>query len=136
MAAWLMKSEPSVFSIHDLAKAKRTEWDGIRNYQARNNMRAMKKGDTLLFYHSNAKPSAVAGLAEVVREAYPEPKDDRWSLVDVKFIKAFSSPIPLDVIKKDPALKEMVLVKNSRLSVQPVTPQEFKRVLALAGTKA
>jgi len=135
MAYWLIKSEPGVFSIDDLAKAKRTEWDGIRNYQARNNMRAMKKGDRCLFYHSNAKPSAVAGIAEIVREAYPEPTDDRWSLVDVKFINNFKSPLSLEAVKGDLALKKMVLVNNSRLSVQPVTAAEYKRVLTLAGEK-
>jgi predicted RNA-binding protein with PUA-like domain len=132
VAYWLIKSEPGVFSIADLKKAKRTEWDGVRNYLARNNMRAMKKGDRCLYYHSNANPSAVAGVAEVVREAYPEPKDERWSLVDVKFVSAFTDPVSLETIKNDASLKKMVLVNNSRLSVQPVTAAEYKRVLALA----
>lgn len=150
MAYWLIKSEPGVFSIDDLAKApgRRTQWEGVRNYQARNNLRAMRKGDRCLFYHSNAAPSAVAGVAEVAREAYPDPHqfdakskyhdpkssptDPRWSLVDVKFVRRFETPVPLDAIKRDPKLKAMVLVNNSRLSVQPVTPAEFDRVLALA----
>lgn len=135
MSYWLLKSEPGVFSIDDLAKAKKTEWDGIRNYQARNNLRAMKIGDRCLYYHSNAKPSAVAGIAEVVKQAYPEPSDDRWSLVDIKFISRLKEPVSLETIKNDSALKDMVLVNNSRLSVQPVKPAEFKHVLSLSGEK-
>jgi len=145
---WLIKSEPSVYSIEDLEKAGRTEWEGVRNYQARNNLRAMKKGDLCLFYHSNASPAAVVGIAEVVREAYPDPfqfdprsryhdpkspKDDpRWSLVDVGFKRRFATPVPLDQIKKERTLAKMVLVNNSRLSVQPVTKAEFKKISGLA----
>lgn len=150
---WLMKSEPSAFSIDDLAKARgrRTYWDGVRNYQARNFMRDMEIGDQVLFYHSNADPPAVVGVAEVVKTAYPDPtqfdKDDghydaesepanpRWDMVDIRLVQKFRQPIPLDRLREEPALKGMVLLrKGSRLSVQPVTPQEWNHVLKLAGT--
>lgn len=146
---WLMKSEPSVYSIEDLREDGATCWDSIRNYQARNNMRAMSKGDEVLFYHSQSSPPGVAGTARVVREAYPDPtqfdpkhkyfdpKSDedapRWWLVDVEFASAFDEVLPLADIKQEPALAGMVLVRNSRLSVQPVEPDEFRRVVAMAG---
>lgn len=145
---WLMKSEPDVYSIDHLRKDRRTAWTGVRNYQARNHMRAMKKGDLVLFYHSNANPTGVAGVAKVVKESYPDPtqfdrssdyhdpkssKDTpRWWLVDVGFVRRFEAPVPLATIKGDPALADMVLVNNSRLSVQPVREPEFERVLELA----
>jgi predicted RNA-binding protein with PUA-like domain len=145
---WLMKSEPAVYSIDDLAKDKRTAWNGVRSYQARNQMRAMKKGDLVLFYHSSSDPAGVAGLAKVVKEAYPDPtqfdkrsdyhdpkstKDEpRWWLVDVGFVERFAGTVSLAAIKAEKKLKEMVLVNNSRLSVQPVTEQEFSRVRAMA----
>lgn len=144
---WLIKSEPDVYSIEDLAREKRTPWNGVRNYQARNHLRAMKKGDLVLFYHSQATPPAVAGLAKVVKEAYPDPtqfdarseyfdpkspKDDpRWWLVDVGFVERFAHPVSLTEIKADARLAGMVLVNNSRLSVQPVADQEFDRVRAM-----
>lgn len=146
---WLMKSEPNVYSIDDLRRDKRTAWNGVRNYQARNHMRAMKKGDLVLFYHSNADPTGVAGVAKVVKEAYPDPtqfdrrseyhdpkssKDDpRWWLVDVAFAARFAEPVPLATIKADKRLVEMVLVNNSRLSVQPVREKEFEHVMELGG---
>ncbi len=143
-----MKSEPSVFSIDDLKAYKVTCWDGVRNYQARNFMRdAMKIGDGVLFYHSSTQPSGIAGLAEVVKESYPDytafdpkdihydPKSDpskpTWYMVDVKFVKASKSIIALDRLKAIPALKNMVLFKYGRLSVQPVTPEEWKIILSL-----
>lgn len=148
---WLMKSEPNVYSIDDLRRDKRTAWNGVRNYQARNHMRAMKKGDLVLFYHSSADPTGVAGVAKVVKEAYPDPtqfdrkseyhdpkspKDDpRWWLVDVAFVARFSEPVPLAAIKADKRLAEMVLVNNSRLSVQPVREKEFERVMEMGGGK-
>jgi predicted RNA-binding protein with PUA-like domain len=145
---WLMKSEPSVFSIDDLKASKVTCWDGVRNYQARNFMRnQMRRGDGVLFYHSNAQPTGIAGLAEVVKEGYPDytafdPKDvhydpksrlenPTWYMVDVKFTKTCKSIILLDRLKAIPALKNMVLFKYGRLSVQPVTPQEWKVILSL-----
>jgi len=145
MRYWLMKSEPEAFSIDDLKKQKVVGWDGVRNYQARNYMRAMKKGDRALFYYSNTKPTGIIGMMEIAREAYPDPtqfnhKSDhydpdspveapRWSQVDVKFLKAFSKILPLDEIKGLPALQNMVLLKRGRLSVQPVTTQEWKTIL-------
>jgi predicted RNA-binding protein with PUA-like domain len=149
---WLVKSEPNVYSIDDLRRDKRTAWNGVRNYQARNHMRAMKKGDLVLFYHSSADPTGVAGVAKVVKEAYPDPtqfdakseyhdpkspKDDpRWWLVDVGFVTRFAEPVLLAVIKADKRLAAMVLVNNSRLSVQPVTQKEFDRVMELSGGPA
>lgn len=146
---WLMKSEPSVYSIDDLREDGTTCWDSIRNYQARNNMRSMSKGDEVLFYHSQSSPPGVAGIARVVREAYPDhtqfdpkhkyfdPKseeaDPRWWMVDVEFVRAFDEVLPLAEIKEEPALADMVLVRNSRLSVQPVEREEFRRVMAMAG---
>ena len=148
---WLMKSEPSAFSIDDLAASpgQRTCWDGVRNYQARNYMRAMQVGDQVLFYHSNADPPAVVGIAEVVRTAYPDdtafqkadkhydPKSDPskpvWDMVDIKFVKKFPRPLGLDLLKKQAPLKHMELLrKGSRLSVQPVKPDEWKVILKLA----
>ncbi len=123
-----MKSEPDVFSIDDLCRENVAGWDGVRNYQARNNLRAMRRGDLVFFYHSSTKPMAIVGLMEVVREAYPDTsaKEPGWDKVDVKFLKKFSSPISLEEIKHIPSLRSMVLVRNSRLSVQPVTPKEWK----------
>ena len=127
---WLMKSEPSVYSIDDLRKDGTTCWDSIRNYQARNNMRDMSVGDEVLFYHSQATPPGVAGVARVVREAYPDhtqfdrehkyfdaksdEDDPRWWMVDVEFVRAFDEALPLSDIKEEPSLADMVLVRNSR----------------------
>ncbi len=148
---WLMKSEADVYSIDDLARDERTLWDGVRNYQARNNMRKMKEGDRVLYYHSRQSPPAVVGLARVVREAYPDPtqferdhkyfdaksdpEDPRWWLVDVAFERKFDEQVSLHAIKEEARLGEMVLVNNSRLSVQPVRKAEFQAVLRLAGEK-
>ena len=151
MHYWLMKSEPSAFSIQDLRKVRNrtTCWDGVRNFQARNFMRAMKKCDQVLFYHSNADPPAVVGIAEVVTEAYPDdtafdPKDIHydpkstpgrplWDMVDIKLVRIFPRPVGLDQLRREPGLKRMeVLRKGSRLSVQPVRPEEWRIVLKLA----
>ena len=122
-----MKSEPDVFSIDDLRRKNVAGWDGVRNYQARKFMRAMRKGDCALFYHSSVIPPAIVGLMEIVKEAYPDSTAEGpgWDQVDVKFIKAFPRPLTLDEIKRTPALQAMKLLKNSRLSVQPVTPAEW-----------
>lgn len=144
---WLMKSEPVVFSIDDLARKGTAGWDGVRNYQARNFMRKMRVGDRVLFYHSNAAPSGVAGLARVVRAAYPdatqfdakseyhEPRarPDRpvWSQVDVRFVRKFPRLLSLDELRGVPALAGMELFRRSRLSVQPVTAVEWKAVVGL-----
>lgn len=149
--AWLMKSEPSVYSIDDLAKAPRktTRWEGVRNYQARNLLRdEVKKGDAVLFYHSSADPAGVAGLATVVRGAYADPSQfdakseyfdagsttdaPRWFVIDIKFERKFAQVVTLGALKANPALKEMVVTKKgSRLSVQPVTADEFAAVVAM-----
>ena len=148
---WLMKSEPTAFSIQDLQKALRrtTCWDGVRNYQARNFMRAMHVGDGVLFYHSNADPPAIVGIAEVVREAYPDrtafdrqdvyfdpkstPEKPLWDMVDVRLVRVFHRPIPLEQLRRDMHLKHMELLrKGSRLSVQPVRPEEWTRILSMA----
>jgi predicted RNA-binding protein with PUA-like domain len=148
---WLMKSEPSVFSIHDLAGAPKrmTCWDGVRNYQARNFMRAMKLGDPVFFYHSNANPPAIVGIAEVTATAYPDPtqfernhkhfdsdsdpKAPRWDMVDIRHVRTFDAPISLDSLRTEKALAGMVLLqKGSRLSVQPVTKGEWEHILRLA----
>jgi predicted RNA-binding protein with PUA-like domain len=127
MAYWLMKSEPEVFSIEDLRRKTVAAWDGVRNYQARKNLRAMRLGDQAIFYHSSVNPPAVVGVMEIVREAYPDPtaKEPGWDQVDVRYLKTFAKPLTLDAIKRLPALQSMVLLKNTRLSVQPIAPVEW-----------
>ena len=148
---WLMKSEPRVFSIEDLAQSPKqtTCWDGVRNYQARNFMRAMKPGDQVLFYHSNANPPAIVGIAEVAATAYPDPtqfernhkhfdsasdpKAPRWDMVDIRYVRTFTVPISLDSLRTEKALAGMALLqKGSRLSVQPVTNGEWEYIQRLA----
>ncbi|HEX6097087.1 MAG TPA: EVE domain-containing protein [Thermoanaerobaculia bacterium] len=136
MKHWLMKSEPSAYSIDDLQRDGSTNWNGVRNYQARNFMRDMKKGDRVLFYASNANPPGVTGIAEVSGEARPEPEDETWSMVDIRFVEKFKTPVPLDVLKATKGLEKMVVTqKGSRLSVQPVTPAEFRIVEKLGKKK-
>ncbi len=132
-----MKSEPSAYSIDDLARDGTTNWNGIRNYQARNSMRDdMRVGDRVLFYASNADPSGVTGVAEVVREGYPEPDDPTWSMVDIRFVEKFSHVISLETLKNTPGLEEMVVTKKgSRLSVQPVAKKEFDIVVKMGRKK-
>ena len=136
MRYWLFKSEPDVFGWDDLvAKGKSgEEWDGVRNYQARNNMREMKKGDRGLFYHSN-KGKEVVGIVEVIAEVHPDSTTDdaRWECVDVRAVKPVKTPVTLEQAKEDPRLKDMALVTNTRLSVQPVTEDEWAVVMELAG---
>ena len=136
MKYWLMKSEPSAYSIDDLQRDGSTNWNGVRNYQARNSMREMQVGDRVLFYASNANPPAVTGIAEVSREARPEPEDETWSMVDIRFVETFANAVPLDVLKATKGLEKMVVTqKGSRLSVQPVTAAEFRIVTKLAKKK-
>lgn len=152
MKLWLMKSEPDVYSIDDLARDGTESWEGVRNYQARNFMREMAEGDLVLFYHSNAKPPGVAGVCRIRREAYPDDtqfdkksqyydakskkEDPRWSMVDVEFVEKFDEEISLQAMKDDRALEGMrVTQKGSRLSVQPVDKKHFKRVLKMAKAK-
>ena len=138
MAYWLFKSEPNTWGWDDqVAKGDAgEEWDGVRNYQARNFMREMKKGDLGFFYHS-MKEKSVVGIVEVIAEAHPDSttEDDRWECVDIKAVRPFETPVSLDQIKADARLADMVLVKNSRLSVQPVTDEEWKIICDLGNTK-
>ena len=139
MAYWLFKSEPSTWSWdQQVAKGDAgEEWDGVRNYQARNFMRDMKRGDRGFFYHSQ-KDKAVVGIVEVCAEAHPDSTtdDDRWECVDIKAVRPFVTPVTLDQIKADPRLADMVLVRNSRLSVQPVTEAEWAIICTLGETPA
>lgn len=153
MKYWLMKCEPGVYSIDDLARDGVTSWEGVRNFQARNFMRdEMKVGDKVLFYASNADPSGVTGVAEMAREGYPDPfatrrghkyydpkatpDDSIWTMVDISFAEKFPDIVPLDTLKKTAGLEKMVLTqKGSRLSVQPVTKKEFEVVTKLGRRK-
>jgi predicted RNA-binding protein with PUA-like domain len=137
MNYWLVKQEPGDYSWSTLVKEGRTAWTGVRNFAARNNLRAMKSGDPVLFYHSGEE-KFVVGLARVVRESYPDPTADEgdWSAVDLTPVKALVKPVALSHIKADKILKTMVLVRQSRLSVVPVTPEEFARLLELSATTA
>jgi len=134
MAYWLIKSEPFVFSFDDLEREGHTVWEGVRNYQARNNLRSMKKGDRALFYHSN-EGLEVVGIATVTKEYYPDPTSDKgdWSVVDFAPEQRLPQPVNLKTIKADPVLSDIALVRNGRLSVMPLTPAEFRRILELGG---
>jgi predicted RNA-binding protein with PUA-like domain len=149
---WLIKSEPEVFGIEALRRDGKTHWEGVRNYQARNHLRAMQVGDLALFYHSNADPPGVAGVARICREAYPDdaqfkpksdyydpnskPDDPRWSMVDVEFVETLPQFVPLDTIKEDPTLDGMLVRKKGmRLSIQPVDLPHFKKILKLGKSK-
>ena len=133
---WLVKQEPGAYPFSQLVADRTTYWDGVRNYQARNNLMEMKKGDQVLYYHSVAD-KAVVGVASVAREHYQDPTtdDDRWVVVDLKAVKALASPVSLEQVKADAKLADMSLVRQSRLSVMPVTAAQFKRVLQLGKTK-
>lgn len=133
MNYWLVKSEPFKYSWDRLLKDKRTFWDGVRNYQARNNLLAMRKGDQVLFYHSN-EGLAVVGIARVVKEAYQDPttEDDRWVAVDIEPVETLITPVTLEEIKKEKRLQNIALVRQGRLSVMPLTKEEFE-VLATRG---
>ena len=145
---WLMKVEPEVYSIHDLKRDGNTGWEGVRNFQARNFLRdQMQVGDRVLFYHSNADPPGVAGLARVVRTGYPDPtardprseyhdpkasdEDPRWYAVDIAYVATFPELVPLDRLRSTPGLEQMLVINRSRLSVQPVTDAEFEIVRSL-----
>lgn len=149
---WLMKSEPDVYSFEDLQRDGTTHWDGVRNHRARNFLRdEIKVGDRVLYYHSNSKPSSIVGLATVVRDGYPDftawdpesdhpdprsPEDNpRWYMVDIKADEPLPTPVSLHDAKANPKLKEMILVRNPRLSVQPVKKEEWDEVLRMAGMK-
>ena len=136
MAYWLVKSEPSTYSFDQLVKDKQTTWDGVRNYTARNHLKSMKKGDQVLFYHSN-EGLEIVGIAKVAKESYEDPTTDdkAWVVVDLKPHKRLKNPVPLTQIKMDKRLSEMALVRLGRLSVQPVTEAEWKIIMDLAGEK-
>jgi predicted RNA-binding protein with PUA-like domain len=130
MQYWLVKSEPEVYSWEQFVKDKRTFWDGVRNYQARNNMQAMEKGDQVIFYHSSDVKAAV-GIAEVVKTAYPDPTTDEpaWVVVDLKPVRPLKTPVTLAQIKAMPGMNNVALVRQARLSVLPLTPQEFEMIV-------
>jgi predicted RNA-binding protein with PUA-like domain len=148
---WLMKSEPDAFSIDDLKTRSKEPWDGVRNYQARNHMREMKLGDLVLFYHSNAKPPGVVGIARVCAQAYPDPTAwdpkskhhdpksspdaPRWDMVDVEYVETLPRMVSLEELKADPELEGMIVTQRSRLSVTPVDPAHFRHIVRLGGGK-
>ena len=150
---WLMKSEPDVYSLDDLKEDGTTYWDGVRNYQARNFMRdGMKVGDGVLYYHSRVKPMGIAGIARVSKEAYPDftqfdpesnyydPKasedNPRWMMVDLEFVAKFDQPVTLDELKQDDKLDGLLVIRRGqRLSIQPVEPKHWRRILKMAGYK-
>lgn len=136
MNYWLVKSEPEAYSWATFVKEGKAAWTGVRNFQARNNLRTMKQGDTVCFYHS-VTDKQIVGLARVTREFYPDATADEgdWSCVDLVPVKPLVKPVSLESIKADKALREMPLLKQSRLSVTPLTEAQFQRLLALAGTK-
>jgi predicted RNA-binding protein with PUA-like domain len=136
MNHWLVKSEPETYSWSQLLKDGKTAWTGVRNFTARNNLRAMKKGDAVFFYHSGEQKSVV-GLARVSKEFYPDATADEgdWSVIDLASEKTLARPVTLTQIKADKILKAMVLTRQSRLSVSPVTRGQFKRLLKLAGSQ-
>lgn len=134
-AYWLMKSEPNVYPFDKLVKEGRTYWDGVRNFEARNNLRAMKEGDLAFFYHSNIGKEIV-GIARIVKEAYPDPTapGEDWSVVDIAPVKPMKKPVSLATMKQDASLQTMALLRRSRLSVVPVTMAEFAHILELGET--
>ena len=136
MQYWLLKTEPEAFSWEDLLREKESHWDGVRNYQARNNLKAMEKGDLAFFYYSG-KEKGIIGLVEIATSYYQDPstEDDRWVAVGVVAKQRFSNILTLEAIKNDPELADMVLLKNSRLSVQPVSKAEFDSIIKLVGGK-
>jgi predicted RNA-binding protein with PUA-like domain len=132
-ACWLVKSDPDTYGWKELVRDKKTDWTGVRNFTARNNLKAMARGDRVLFYESGG-PKSVVGLAEVTKTSFPDPTADEaiWLAVELRAVEPLKSPVTLEAIKQDPALASMALVRYSRLSVQPVTSAEFERVLAMA----
>ena len=135
MQYWIVKQEPEAYSWANFVNDGRTAWTGVRNFQARNNLRAMKKGDLVLYYHSVSDKQAI-GIAKVIKEAYPDPtgKEGDWSCVDLAPVKPLDSPVSLAAIKKDKLLENIPLVKQSRLSVQPLNKMQFQRILKLGQT--
>lgn len=136
MSYWLVKSEPSVYSFDQLVKDGKTTWDGVRNYAARLHLNGMKKGDEVFFYHSN-EGLQIVGIAQVSKESFPDPttEDPAWVAVELKPVRKLKKPVPMAEVKKNAKLKEMALLRISRLSVQPVTAAQWKEVLQMAGEK-
>ena len=131
MNYWLLKTEPETFSWGDLLRDKKAVWDGVRNFQARKNLKEMKKGDHAFIYHTGEE-KAVVGISTVSREFYPEPKDPDWVAVDLAPLKPLKNPVALARVKQDKPLQKMVLVRAARLSVQPVTKDEYDRIIELS----
>jgi len=131
MNYWLLKTEPETYSWNDLVKDKKGVWDGVRNFQARSNLKAIAKGDVALIYHTGDE-KAIVGIAHVTKGAYPEPKDPDWVAIDLAPDKPLKKPVALADIRKEKTLAGMVLVRAPRLSVQPVRPEEFKRIIELS----
>ena len=136
MQYWMVKQEPEAYSWETFVKDGETSWTGVRNFQARNNLRGMKKGDLVFYYHSVSE-KAVVGVAQVRREHYPDPTADEgdWSAIDIAPIEGFKNPIPLSQLKSDELLKDLPLIRQSRLSVLPVGDRQAKRLLALGGVR-
>jgi len=130
----MVKQEPEAYSFDDFLKDKKTDWTGVRNFQARNNLKAMKRGDLVLFYHSVSE-KMVVGLAKVSKEAFPDPTDTEWVAVELRPVEKFKRPIPLSEIKEDPVLKETPLIKQSRLSVMPLTKRDFDKFIKMSSIK-
>jgi predicted RNA-binding protein with PUA-like domain len=131
MNYWLMKTEPGTYSWDDLVQDKKTTWDGVRNFQARNNLKAMKKGDLVFIYHSGDDKSII-GMAEITKEFFPDPKDNEWAAVEIAHKKKLKKSISLSTIKSDKKLASMALVRSARLSVQPVKKEEFEYIIELS----
>jgi predicted RNA-binding protein with PUA-like domain len=131
MNYWLVKQEPEAYSFDDLLKDGKTDWTGVRNFQARNNLQAMKRGDKVLFYHSISEKSVV-GITEVSREQFPDPTDEKWFAVEIKPLEKFKKPVTLAEIKANKMLENIALIKQSRLSVMPLTNYEFDEILKLS----
>lgn len=134
MNYWLLKTEPDTFSWDDLVRDKKTGWDGVRNFQARSHLKAMKKGDLAFVYHTGEEKSVV-GVAKITKENYPDPKDNEWVAVEIAPVNKLKNPVALAQIKADKRFTNMVLVKASRLSVQPVKKEEFDMIVALSEGK-
>lgn len=134
MKYWLVKQEPEKYSFDDLVKDGKTDWTGVRNFQARNNLRAMKTGDKVLFYHSVSE-KAVIGIAEVSREEFPDPTDGKWIAVEIKPLEKLAKPVTLGQIRAEKSLESIALIKQSRLSVAPLKEAEFKTLLEMSGRR-
>lgn len=131
MNYWLVKQEPEAYSFDDLVRDGKTDWTGVRNFQARNNLRAMRAGDPVLFYHSVSE-KAIVGIAEVSREEFTDPSDEKWIAVEIKPVEKFAKPVSLERIKASEKLENIALIKQSRLSVMPLTAEEFAEIRRLA----